>query len=62
MIVIVLIIRRVLKINVWTHANYLSPVETVLFAKQRLIDQFADAHPPGQETLTMNVTNVRFSK
>ena len=62
MIVTVLIIRHVLKINVWTHANYPIHVERALYAKQLLIDQFVAAHLLGQETLITNVTNVRLSK
>ena len=55
----VLITRPALKINVWTHVNYPILVEKVLFAKQRLTDQFVAAHQVGPETLMTNVTNVR---
>ena len=60
MIVTVLITRPALKINVWTHVNYPILVEKVLFAKQRLIDQFVAAQLAGLETLMTNVTNVRW--
>ena len=58
MIVTVLITRPALKINVWTHVNYPILVEKVLFAKQRLIDQFVAVQLDGQEILTLNATNV----